>query len=85
MLGSPFYKKSFSKGNGNIIIMTIKCIIIAIRNKIKHRNERPKKKHWLDYAETEFDSNLISSVKITEGVVIKMKILRKALVQTMAV
>jgi dipeptide/tripeptide permease len=59
--GNSYYKKEAAKNNGNIIVKTVQCIYVAIRNKFSNKSQ--VKKHWLDYADNRFDSKLISSVK----------------------
>lgn len=63
-IGTPFYNRSdeSNKKDNNIIIQTGDCIFTGIKNKIKFRNDE-KKKHWLDYAETKYNKQMINDVK----------------------
>ncbi|KAF8788019.1 Solute carrier family 15 member 2 like protein [Argiope bruennichi] len=59
-IGKPFYR--ICTVQEEIFIKVFKCIGHALSRKFKSKNE--KKKHWLDYAEDQYDKNLISDIKI---------------------
>lgn len=67
-IGTPYYRRDNDKpkGSGNIISMTMGCIFLAIRNKIKSLNDTEKKEHWLDYADDghSYSKKMVSDVKI---------------------
>lgn len=59
--GTPLYKRK--KPEGNIIVTVITCISNAIRNRIFHSDNVPRKEHWLDYADNRFSNEQISDIK----------------------
>ncbi|KAB5584624.1 hypothetical protein PHYPO_G00109660 [Pangasianodon hypophthalmus] len=61
--GSGMYIKAAPKGN--IMLEVCKCIGFAIKNRFKHRSSRyPKREHWMDWAEENYDKLLIAQVKM---------------------
>ncbi|RNA38646.1 solute carrier family 15 member 1-like isoform X1 [Brachionus plicatilis] len=70
-IGTPFYNRSdeTNKKGSNIIIQTADCIFTGIKNKIKFRNIE-KKEHWLDYADTKFNKQMIFDVKAFYKIVV---------------
>ncbi|CAH1102185.1 unnamed protein product [Psylliodes chrysocephalus] len=64
-LGRPLYK--IKKPQGNVIVDVGKCISHAIVRKIKSDEKRD---HWLDYAEEQYGSQLVSDIKATLHVLV---------------
>ncbi|XP_072396373.1 peptide transporter family 1-like [Diabrotica undecimpunctata] len=58
--GRPTYR--IKKPEGNVIVQVTKCIVCAIKNKLKS-NE--KKEHWLYYAEEKYGEKLVNDTKVT--------------------
>uniref|UniRef100_A0A8C4QSY6 Solute carrier family 15 member 1b n=1 Tax=Eptatretus burgeri TaxID=7764 RepID=A0A8C4QSY6_EPTBU len=60
--GSPLYKKIHPEGN--VLVDVSKCILFAITNRWKHRNDGDlPRKHWLDWAKEKHNDYLINDVK----------------------
>ncbi|GFY77018.1 peptide transporter family 1 [Trichonephila inaurata madagascariensis] len=59
LIGKPLYK--IKPAEGNIFASVFKCICHAISRKSKSKEK--KKSHWLDYADDEFDKDLIKDIK----------------------
>lgn len=61
ILGRPIYR--IKKPEGNMIVLSSKCIGHALSQRIKHQD--PSKQHWMDYANDRFDYKLIEDIKAT--------------------
>ncbi|XP_047432579.1 solute carrier family 15 member 1-like [Mugil cephalus] len=63
IVGSRMYNKTAPQGN--IMVKVCKCIGFAIKNRFRHRGSQyPKRKHWMDWAEENYDKLLIAQVKM---------------------
>ncbi|XP_073707284.1 solute carrier family 15 member 1b [Garra rufa] len=50
---------------GNILLLVMKCIGFAVKNRFNHRSKQyPKRAHWMDWAEEKYDKLLIAQVKM---------------------
>ena len=58
--GKPLY--IFRPPEGNIVLKVSKCICYAIKR--KSQSSEKKKSHWLDYADDNYDKDLIKDIKI---------------------
>ncbi|XP_022258189.1 solute carrier family 15 member 1-like [Limulus polyphemus] len=61
IVGRPLYK--MFPPQGNILIKVVKCIIHALKRRIRARSEGITKDHWLNYADDMYDTQLIEDVK----------------------
>uniref|UniRef100_A0A670YAM5 Solute carrier family 15 member 2 n=1 Tax=Pseudonaja textilis TaxID=8673 RepID=A0A670YAM5_PSETE len=65
--GNRLYKKT--PPQGNILLEVCKCIVFALRNRIRNRSpEIPKREHWLDWASEKYSNQLITEVKMVTRV-----------------
>ncbi|XP_039186068.1 solute carrier family 15 member 2 isoform X1 [Crotalus tigris] len=65
--GNRLYKKT--PPQGNILLKVCKCIVFALRNRIRNRSpEIPKRQHWLDWASEKYSNQLITEVKMVTRV-----------------
>jgi solute carrier family 15 oligopeptide transporter 1 len=63
VVGKPLYYFKEVDRRENLFKKLFKCIVYAIRMRIKNRKVGNKKEHWLDYAQDKYDSQFISDVK----------------------
>ncbi|XP_076351092.1 solute carrier family 15 member 1-like [Tachypleus tridentatus] len=61
IVGRPLYK--MFPPQGNILIKVVKCIIHALKRRIRARSDGITKDHWLNYADDMYDTKLIEDVK----------------------
>ncbi|GFS97778.1 solute carrier family 15 member 2, partial [Nephila pilipes] len=59
LFGKSFYV--IKPAEGSVIVSVCRCIGYALYNKAVKKGE--KKKHWLDYADDQYDTDLINDVK----------------------
>ncbi|ETE66471.1 Solute carrier family 15 member 2 [Ophiophagus hannah] len=65
--GNRLYKKT--PPQGNILLEVCKCIVFALRNRIRNRSpEIPKREHWLDWASEKYSNQLITEIKMVTRV-----------------
>ncbi|XP_063806835.1 solute carrier family 15 member 1 [Pseudophryne corroboree] len=63
IIGSGMYKKVSPQGN--IIVKVCRCIGSAIRNRYRNRSKSiPKKEHWMDWAQDNYDELLVEQIKM---------------------
>ncbi|XP_063353967.1 solute carrier family 15 member 1 [Pelmatolapia mariae] len=63
IVGSGMYYKA--EPEGNIMLDVCKCIGFAIKNRYRHRSKQyPKREHWMDWAEENYDKLLIAQIKM---------------------
>ncbi|RXN09985.1 solute carrier family 15 member 1-like protein [Labeo rohita] len=63
VVGHKMYLMESPKGN--ILVLVMKCIGFAIKNRFNHRGKQyPKRQHWMDWAEEKYDKLLIAQVKM---------------------
>uniref|UniRef100_A0A672QPB0 Solute carrier family 15 member 2-like n=1 Tax=Sinocyclocheilus grahami TaxID=75366 RepID=A0A672QPB0_SINGR len=66
--GNGLYKKS--PPEGNVLVCVCKCIGFAIRNRWTNSKKRPKRSHWLDWAEEKYPKRLIQEIQMVFRVLV---------------
>jgi dipeptide/tripeptide permease len=64
LIGAPYYKQKDSTTKDSIIIKVVCCVYSAIKNRFSTKEKRYKMNHWLEYADSKYDLNLINDIKI---------------------
>ncbi|XP_060785677.1 solute carrier family 15 member 2-like isoform X2 [Neoarius graeffei] len=68
ILGSGLYRKS--PPEGNVLLNVCKCIGFAICNWWRSKEKRPRRNHWLDWAEEKYSKILIQEIKMVLRVLV---------------